>query len=558
MGADGWQWAQLCGHGENITAWNKNDFGRCFEQLAFACTTHALLAILSAYHFARHSHRQVLGPIPRSLTLHIRFALCVVLAGLPLVALVLAYLYVEIHPSLADIITWGIKAASWLIHSGYIWRLCRLYHIHIRGHVIVVISVLLTCASTAIQLRTSILNLLSEATHIMTVDDYVTFITNVLHLLYLLSLIPASRPDLIENSGSIQNVGGLQTESETAPLLQSQHRGRYGAVPISTATSDQLGGGDETAGCLSRLTFWWVTPLLLKGSQQHLNSATDLFDLPSRLNTQRIEEKFLEIMHDTPPQKARAEVLVDAVTDPYGDTHAPNSSSGGDVVISDGQIHKKKSLISALNTAFGIEYYSIGVLKLLADGFTFVGPMLLNWLVTYMEDPTEPSWHGYVYAAGLFLSTFLGSMCSTHFNYLVQIVGLKIRAAIITSIYRKSVLASSVSLSTFSVGEIINFMSTDVDRIVNFCPTFHNFWSLPFQIAVALYLLHQQIGLAFLAGLAFAILLIPVNRWIAIKIAQLSTSMMSHKDGRVKVKSTCLQVKYIITTSVFFCKPCQV
>ncbi|KAI0210503.1 Multidrug resistance-associated protein 7 [Lamellibrachia satsuma] len=157
-----------------------------------------------------------------------------------------------------------------------------------------------------------------------------------------------------------------------------------------------------------------------------------------------------------------------------------------------------------------------------------------------MEDPTEPSWHGYVYAAGLFLSTFLGAMCSTHFNYLIQIVGLKIRAAIITSIYRKSVLVSSVSLSTFSVGEIINFMSTDVDRIVNFCPSFHNFWSLPFQIAVSLYLLHQQIGLAFLAGLAFAILLIPINRWIAIKIAQLSTSMMSQKDGRVKVMNELL------------------
>lgn len=533
--ADSWQWSQLCGHGENITAWNKNDFGHCFEQLAFACTTHALLAILSAYHFARHSHRRVQGPIPKSITLHFRFALCVILAALPLVALVLAYLYIEIHPSLADIITWCIKAASWLIHSGYIWRLCRLYHIHIRGHVVVVISVLLTCASTAIQLRTSILNLLNEASHIATVHDYVTFITNALHLLYLLSLIPASRPNLINRDGSIQHVdddSGLQSDSETDPLLSSQHRGRYGATQDST---DQLGGGDETAGCFSRLTFWWVQPLLVKGLQLHLNNATDLFDLPSRLNTQKIEEKFVEILHEKTLQNART---VDEVYDTYGRTPSSNPPDGGDVTISSGHTRKNKTLISALNTAFGIEYYSIGVLKLLADGFAFVGPMLLNWLVTYMEDPTEPSWHGYVYAAGLFLSTFLGAMCSTHFNYLIQIVGLKIRAAIITSIYRKSVLVSSVSLSTFSVGEIINFMSTDVDRIVNFCPSFHNFWSLPFQIAVSLYLLHQQIGLAFLAGLAFAILLIPINRWIAIKIAQLSTSMMSQKDGRVKVRST--------------------
>lgn len=45
----------------------------------------------------------------------------------------------------------------------------------------------------------------------------------------------------------------------------------------------------------------------------------------------------------------------------------------------------------------------------------------------------------------------------------------------------------------------------------------------------------QQVGLAFLAGLVFCILLIPINRWLAKKIGQLSTRMMSQKDSRVKV-----------------------
>ena len=39
-------------------------------------------------------------------------------------------------------------------------------------------------------------------------------------------------------------------------------------------------------------------------------------------------------------------------------------------------------------------------------------------------------------------------------------------------------------------------MSTDTDRVVNFAPSFHQFWSLPFQIAVSLYLLHQQVILS--------------------------------------------------------------
>lgn len=54
-----------------------------------------------------------------------------------------------------------------------------------------------------------------------------------------------------------------------------------------------------------------------------------------------------------------------------------------------------------------------------------------------------------------------------------------------------------------------------------------------FQIAVTFYLLNQQIGIAFLAGVGFTILLIPINKLIAYKIGQLSTKIMHHKDERV-------------------------
>lgn len=44
-----------------------------------------------------------------------------------------------------------------------------------------------------------------------------------------------------------------------------------------------------------------------------------------------------------------------------------------------------------------------------------------------------------------------------------------------------------------------------------------------------------QVGISFLAGLGFALLLIPVNRWLAEKIQKLSHEMMTQKDKRVKV-----------------------
>ena len=51
-----------------------------------------------------------------------------------------------------------------------------------------------------------------------------------------------------------------------------------------------------------------------------------------------------------------------------------------------------------------------------------------------------------------------------------------------------------VSLGTYSTGEITNFMGTDVNRVVNFLPSFHQFWSLPFQVIVTLVLLWQQVS----------------------------------------------------------------
>ena len=42
--------------------------------------------------------------------------------------------------------------------------------------------------------------------------------------------------------------------------------------------------------------------------------------------------------------------------------------------------------------------------------------------------------------------------------------------------------------------QVVNFMSTDTDRIVNFGISFHMFWSLPFQIVVALVLLYLQVS----------------------------------------------------------------
>ncbi|MEW5300197.1 MAG: hypothetical protein WDW36_003143 [Sanguina aurantia] len=99
--------------------------------------------------------------------------------------------------------------------------------------------------------------------------------------------------------------------------------------------------------------------------------------------------------------------------------------------------------------------------------------------------------------------------------------------------------SSSSSSSSSTCGqsvalEVQTLMSVDVGRVLNLGPSLNEAWSLPLQVAVALYLLYTQVKFAFVGGLAVSLLLIPINRWIAIRIQAASVDMMTHKDARVR------------------------
>lgn len=103
--------------------------------------------------------------------------------------------------------------------------------------------------------------------------------------------------------------------------------------------------------------------------------------------------------------------------------------------------------------------------------------------------------------------------------------------------------------------DVLNLMSTDTDRIVNSCISFHSLWSIPLQLFTSLYLLYIQLGISFLAGVFFAIALIPINRCVAKKIGSLSTNLMAAKDKRVSMSTETLrgikQVKLLAWEDVF-------
>ncbi|KAL4281559.1 hypothetical protein GQ457_03G042490 [Hibiscus cannabinus] len=191
------------------------------------------------------------------------------------------------------------------------------------------------------------------------------------------------------------------------------------------------------------------------------------------------------------------------------------------------------SLFRAIFSAYGWPYLRLGLLKVFNDFIGFAGPLLLNKLIRFLQQGSG-SLDGYVLAMSLGLVSVLKSFSDTQYTFRLTKLKLKLRSSIMTVIYRKCLSVSIAERSKFSEGEIQTFMSIDADRTVNLCNSFHDMWSLPIQIGVALYLLYTQVKLAFTAGLAITILLIPVNKWISELIASATEKMMKQKDERIR------------------------
>ncbi|NXH91982.1 MRP7 protein, partial [Edolisoma coerulescens] len=273
------------------------------------------------------------------------------------------------------------------------------------------------------------------------------------------------------------------------------------SITPGNKTSPSQSQGSQVAedgeSWLSRFFYTWMNPLMKRGYQQKLNHPQDVYVLPRQLQAARVCDR---------PRRAREAVR----------------------------------LLSVLHAAFGLRFYTLGLLKLAGSLLDFSGPLLLNLLVNFMESRQEPLSHGVLYVLGLFAGSFLGALLRNQFSYEMNKMTLMVRAAVISAIYRKALRVSSTSLVRFSVGEIVNFMSTDTGRLVNFCLSFHELWILPVQLAITLYLLYQQVGVAFLGGVALALLLVPINKIIANRIMMNSEEMLKHKDTRVKLMTEFL------------------
>ncbi|GAB1301114.1 ATP-binding cassette sub-family C member 10 [Apodemus speciosus] len=262
-----------------------------------------------------------------------------------------------------------------------------------------------------------------------------------------------------------------------------------------SSESQETEVAEDGESWLSRFSYAWLAPLLTRGIRGELRQPRDTCRLPRRLHPAYLARAF--------------------------------------------QAHWKEGaqLWRALYAAFGCCFLALGLLKMVGTMLGFSGPLLLSLLVGFLEEGQEPLSHGLLYVLGLASGTVMSAVLQNQYGYEIRKVTLQARVAVLSLLYRK---ALKLGPSRPPTGEVLNLLGTDSERLLNFAGSFHEAWGLPLQLAITLYLLYQQVGMAFLAGLVLALLLVPVNKVIATRIMASNQEMLRHKDARVKLMTELL------------------
>ena len=201
----------------------------------------------------------------------------------------------------------------------------------------------------------------------------------------------------------------------------------------------------------------------------------------------------------------------------------------------------KPGVLSCMVKGFGFCYFVSGIWQFGYIMLQFASPQLLNALIAFVEDPSQPSWKGYLFAALLAVVALVSAICDSQYWLGVERVGLRLRSAISGAVYRKTLRLSNSSRKTqtgkmngamilvlhvclinvycrhvliyiihllyikyfigmISAGEVVNLLSVDCQKLQDAALFINFMWASPLQVGLAIFFLYQTIGWSVFVG----------------------------------------------------------
>jgi ATP-binding cassette subfamily C (CFTR/MRP) protein 2 len=259
------------------------------------------------------------------------------------------------------------------------------------------------------------------------------------------------------------------------------------------------------AGFFSRMSFWWLNPLMKRGRKKTLEDE----DRPKLREEDQAENCNLLFLEQLNKQK-RAE---------------PSSQT---------------SILRAIILIHWKEIFLSGCLALLYVLTLSTGPLLLNAFVLASEGKENFKYEGYLLAISFFFTKCIQSLSQRQWYFRSRLIGLKVRSLLLAAIYNKQLRLSNSARLMHSGAEIMNYVTVDAYRIGEFPFWLHQTWTTSLQLCIALLILFRAVGLATIAALVVTILTVLCNIPLAKFQHKFQSKLTVAQDERLKASSEAL------------------
>jgi ATP-binding cassette, subfamily C (CFTR/MRP), member 1 len=260
---------------------------------------------------------------------------------------------------------------------------------------------------------------------------------------------------------------------------------------------------ESTGGLYSRASFWWLNPLFLLGYKQVLSNDT-LLDTDEKLLSKPLHDRF-------------------------GRQWAKSQSVGG-----------RPTLLTAMSRAMLLPLAASIVPRLCLIFFRFMQPLLIHRVSKFVAQPvtrnsTNQGWgltaaYGLVYAG-------MGLSQAIYYHQTYRMITM-VRGALVTTIYAKTIELSTTALDESAA---VTLMSSDVQNICDALPQLHEVWASVIEIALGIWLLTREIGLALLGPLVVAIVSVFATMAVSKRMGPAQKAWMEAIQSRVDVTSKMLE-----------------
>ncbi|XP_014208188.1 probable multidrug resistance-associated protein lethal(2)03659 [Copidosoma floridanum] len=282
----------------------------------------------------------------------------------------------------------------------------------------------------------------------------------------------------------------------------------------------------ENANPLSALTFGYILRLFWVGYRRDLD-IQDLYQPLKEHTSNLLGEKIARLWEEECQRVKNKQLSKRKSGDRGKEGDDPPGTHQG----------PQPSLLRVLWKCFGCKIMLYGVvLAIFEIGLRVLQPQFLAYLLKYFTGSGNVSLNeAYLYALGVILCSALNVFVIHPYMMAILHMGMKMRVACCTLIYRKSLKLSRTALGETTVGQAVNLLSNDVNRFDVATIFLHYLWIGPLQTMIVMYVMYNEVQKSAIIGVATLLMFIPLQGFLGKKSSSLRLKTAIRTDERVRL-----------------------